>query len=253
VAAEPTGNVKKANRAGLNALDPSFAPLEEELILRTPVQRQEYVMRSFKILAAALLVGSSGAALAQETQPQRSTNGIGKEVSVQARAQRDARNPQFGAEVRARAQQQAAANRARNGDADEVEDVEDGDNVTGTSRGIGTQVRTMAQDENRTGGIGRDVRAMTPSAAARERAREAGAAGRAQGQAARHNAASARGNAATARQNASTARQNAAAARSDAAQARSQASAARDQARQAAAQARQVRQTVRATRRGRGG
>ena len=102
-----------------------------------------------------------------------------------------------------------------------------------------SKVRALAQDPERTGGIGADVSAMAHERnAARAEARDADEA--------RVTAKSAREDAKSAREDAKNARQDAAAARADA-------KAARQEARDAARDARDVKAAIADARRGRGG
>lgn len=245
-------------------------------------------MRTLKIMAAALIVGVSGIALAQTSAERPAQSSFGTEVSGQAQAQRDTDTRGIGADVRIGARQQGTVN--RNPRATDSDDG-DADEETGESHGIGSQVRVLAQGQrdSEQKGIGEQVRALTPAAErsnrgvrseARRSGAEASAEGRARSGETRTNAqavaaargsnreirggagavadlrssvAATRSSVASTRSEVAATRASVASTRAEVAATRSQAAAARNDARSAAQQARQVRETVRAARSGRRG
>lgn len=247
-------------------------------------------MRSLKIVAAALLVGASGLAIAQEVRDPSAEDSFGADVSALAKAQHEGETRGIGSEVSVLAREQGELHRGAadghdgpdeevdgdegdhgsdegtegEGDIDESRHGENGE--AALSQGIGAEVSAMAraQRDSEDKGLGEHVRAMTPAATRPERPDHSErSAARANARVNAEAVAGARGSnreirggsgaVADLRGSVASTRSSVASSRADVAATRAQAGAARNDARGAAEHARQVRDHVRSARPGSGG
>ena len=162
------------------------------------------------LLTAAFLAGASGLALAQDTPPAPTNQGISSQVKP--RAQDRERDPRgIGTQVREIARQHAATTEEADGDETDTADTEDSDEAAGDAphAGLGEQVRELAHDHDRDPrGIGEQVRDLARPAEVTE-ARAAAQAAREEARTAREQAREAREQARDARQQAREARETA--------------------------------------------